>query len=156
VDDVFEMAKDMNPAYIEDEFLIPEYTALLKTLQTIDTSEKPDAVLSKFFSEIHSQFEEEDNGLSFGISTDMQGFNLWRLAVRELGQSRFMDGQIARGLHESHPGGLKLHHSNRKRLLEIGAPKLANSIVATLSAYLKHLEERRLQRRDPVLSVFED
>lgn len=157
MDDVFDMARDINPAYVEDHFLIPEYKSLIDKLSKFDLDQKPDMILRPLIKEF-SVHSPEDNSpeLVFRVDGTMNEFQMWRFAAKELEVKRKLEVDNIEKFESDFPAGIKVHHTNRHALIELGAGKMAKLIMTTLKDFLAVLEERREQRRDPVLEAFKD
>lgn len=166
-EDTVEMIADMDPSYFEDEFLLPRIRKITKQLIEVDTSRNPAGVHSKIYASINSEKrtgEKEETRTYFVINDtktyylvqtalwkyyDIFGQNLERLVpANELDPKERYDL-----LNSKFGNQIKIHHTNNKKLIEIGANQFAERIKVALNLLAEHLEQKAKLRCEGINSL---
>ncbi len=163
-DDTIGMIADMDKTYFEDEFLLPRTKALDAKLSKVDLKSNPAGVLSKMFSRIEVNYEanyddkKEKGQVLYSISNKENCF-IWRLAewkYRDEMQDESegnpqekvgrLDGEL-RILERDFGGTIKIHYTNNKKLIRIGAGRFAKRVCDSILRLRRHLEARQDKRK---------
>lgn len=159
-DDTIEMIADMDAAYFEDDFLLPNIKALDKKFTKINPDVNPASVLGKFFSLVHvvapRDSREERNAVATAWRhANLENYYFFRQAYEKYRESA--PSQAEENSQEKHEketrifrdefgGELKIHHTNNARLVKIGANRFARSIKRGISLLRQELEARQAKR----------
>lgn len=163
-DNTIEMIADMDRAYFEDEFLLPNVEKLKKKLSGIEPSKNPAGILSKFFSNAKADKRKEGGKfVEYGVLYDITPKNntiffmrqaVWKYSNEYAAEmsarlpEREVDRRKAASILEKEFGGeIKIHHTNNEKLLKIGANYFAGQIKTGISCLHKHLTQAQELRR---------
>lgn len=160
-DDTVSMIIDMNRIYFEDDYLLPHSKKFLKSIQNIDPSTNPSAILSKFFSKADARLRQGENKtdmytFSYTIKNEINCF-VFEECSNMLRKSGLYPTMSSLEMSENEPkakkhyeqsgGPVKIHHSNNKKLIELGSVHFAERIVKIISDAVARLEDRQAKRK---------
>lgn len=175
IDDVIDMVIDMDRAYFESDFILPNVKRLNQLFNNTDALKKPDLILNKFFA--NSSFREKQNGdekklnglsVSYTVSHEdseyeARGLNLLvykylmryhrnlfdqTKAKKSPSRDTILDVFGARDESSSkrHRGNIPLKFHNREKLIILGSGYFAQSLKVGLRELENRLEKMRVTR----------
>lgn len=163
-DDTVDMIADMDRTYFEDEFLLPNIQKLDKKLAQIDPDTNPSAILSKFYSRVHtssrrtSDGEKLERSIFYTIADGSANFFLrqahWKYYDEYPEELKQVDSELEMGRDEAvalldrkFGGEIKIHHTNNAKLIEVEANVFARRVKRAISCLLGHLEAKKAKRK---------
>lgn len=173
-DDTIEMIIEMDTAYFEEEFLLPNAKALLKSLDGVDPSRSPSTVLGKAFKLLGvrqyvgaTEGEEQESETLMLTISDNRNFFIMNQAISpryradtDCGRDEFWPPveqrqKVVDGLKAQPEGMVKIHHTNNNKLIELGFGDVAVRRMNGLRNLVKVLGDRRAARSDVMLEAFD-
>ena len=163
-DDTIQMIADMDRTYFEDEFLLPNITALDAKLSKVDAEANPAGVLSKLYSRMHvlsysghDSNEGTEPVVSYTLS-DTRNYVLRQHARKYRTEMLYQSEETAEErkersekevaiLVEEFGGSIKIHHTNNKKLKRVGAGQRATEIQNDISQLRRHLQAKQEERK---------
>jgi hypothetical protein len=168
-DDTIDMIAEMDRAYFEEEYLLPELRTLNRELRKTDPFNKPYSVLQKFYENLHTAVLGVESGeasrrVYFRVKDSTNVF-VWRQCRRVYydevmagveddlpGRNIDLDERVDLVDAKFH-GEIKIHHTNNKRLLEVGVERHAARLKLSLERLEAHLADLQARRTSGVGSM---